>query len=513
MAELLKRDFDIVVLKAQVADAAPGSAASGPQVRFVLQFHEHGSLHDGLHWDFALSDIAPPLLDRRASRGSGPALVLPPALLDGLRDWFGQHSESDRALWVHLVKPYGSLRLVPWERVLGAALERPILMLPDFIFPPPREAIQTLDVVLCGSAPLGYEDHSVREAMRLAADRILEAGTRSVRVHVFADRAMADSLSQLWQADGRLGQQIIVHDHGLAAPYVADDLSSRLLDEAGMLRSPWLLWMRAALAGQGVDVVHFVCHGHMARDRGAMLFAQSPLERSEKYLAGPVGSNELGTFLTQIGAWSTVFSSLPDNHSEPGLRSLADEVAQSRPGPMMMHVLREDPAAQALAAGYAFLYSLERHPPPRSLALFMYCQPYLAADAVEAGGAIASPAYASRGMPVPASGAASRAPLGLPLRAIARNVGQEQAAGRSLEASPLDSIFSGSDRVSSLVASTERFAEQVQLRYQQMARDDLLPHSSATAAEAKATFETLDKLRQAVAELEVHAVVPQGLAS
>ena len=508
MAELLKQEFDIAVLKAQVGDGPAGSSDGGLWVHFTLQYHDQGALHDGEQWDFALAEIAPsPGL--RGSRNLGADMPLPPSLVDGLRYWFLQNAgDGDRPLWVHLVKPYATLRLVPWERVLGAALERPILMLPDFIFPRPREAVQSLDVVLCASAPLGYESHTVYEALRVAADRILESGTRAVRLHVFADRDIAEPLAQRWKDDGRLGQRIIVHDNQQAAPYVAEDISSRLLDEAGTLRSPWLLWMRSALAGQGVDVVHFICHGHLSRERGALLFAQSPLERSETFLAGPVGGNELGTFLTQIGAWSSVFTSLPDDHSEAGLRSLADEIAQSRPGPMMMHVLREDPQAGALAAGYEFLYSVEPHPPPRSTALFMYCQPYLAADKVARPAPGVMVERGARAMPpVEAIAGASR---GVPVRAIARNAVQAQAATRSMKASPLDAIFSGSERVSSLVASTERFAEQVQLRYQQMARDDLVSKGAAGDAEAKATFETLDKLRRAVAIVEAQGIAVPG---
>lgn len=509
MANFLKRTYDIVVLKAEVDDVGPGPADAGAWVHFVLQFHEDGTLHDGPRWDILLRDVAPRLQSGIVSRGAGPAIVLPTALSQGLCEWFGDNDVGAKPLWVHLVKPYGSLRIVPWERLLGAALERPILMLPDFIFPPPREAVRSLDVALCASAPLGYENHSVRQALHQAVDRILEACTRSVRVHVFADRDMVASVSQAWQSDSRLGHSILVHDHALAEPFVALDMSSRLLDEAGTLRSPWLLWMRAALAGQGVDVVHFICHGHLAQGRGAMLFAQSPLDRSDTFLAGPVGTSELTTFLTQVGAWSTVFTSLPDNHSEPGLRSLADEIAQSRPGPMMMHALREDPQAADLAAGYAFLYSLEPRPPPRSLALFIYCQPYLAARKVATG---PSPGVmVERGTrAMPSSMPAGRAALGTPLNAIARNAVQAEAAGRSLEASPLDPVFTANARVSALVASTERFAEQVQLRFQQMARDELMPLGKAAADEAKATFVTLDKLRKAVADLDARRAPSQG---
>ncbi len=507
MADFLKQEFDIAVLKAQVGDAPVGKGDDDPWVRFTLQYHDKGALHDGQQWDFALAEIAP-TPSSRSSRDPESDLPLPPALLDGLGEWFRNNAEPDRPLWVHLVKPYATLRLVPWERALGKALGRPILMLPDFIFPRPREAVKSFDVVLCASAPLGYEDHTVREALRIAVDRILDSGKRDMRLHVFADSQIAASLSQRWQSQGRLGRQILVHDNQQAAPYAQEDISSRLLDEAGTLRSPWLLWMRSALAGQGVDVVHFICHGHLSRERGAMLFAQSPLERADTFLAGPVGGSELGTFLTQIGAWSSVFSSLPDDHSEAGLRSLADEIAQSRPGPMLMHVLREDPQAGALAAGYAFLYSGEAHPPPRSTALFMYCQPYLAADKVARPVSGMMVERGARAAPPAPAGGSDR---GVPVGAIARNSVQAHAATRSLKASPLDAIFSSSERVSSLVASTERYAEQVQLRFQQMARDDLISKGGAGDAEAKATFETLDKLRRAVAEHEtLGAAMPRA---
>jgi hypothetical protein len=236
-----------------------------------------------------------------------------------------------------------------------------------------------------------------------------------------------------------------------------------------------------------------VCHGHLTRERGALLFAQSPLERSERYLAGPVGAAELGTFLTRVGAWSTVFSSLPDNHSAPGLRWLADEIAQSRPGPMMMHNLAVDTDGAALAAGYAFLYGLEPQPAPDSRALFIYCQPYLEADVARFSGG-----FRSRGM-VTKDGTTTNP--------FARNSLQEQAAARALDQSPLDRFFGG-ERVSSLVASTERFAEQGELKFQQLARDDLLPTGGARAAEVHATFDTLAKLRAAVAGIEARAPSP-----
>jgi hypothetical protein len=519
MAEATKRDYDILVLKVQVGVGLGASAGVRESlVRFTLQYHEQARLIDAPRWEFLFSQIAPLALDRSMIRGSGPPIQLPAKMLTELRDWFSINIKRKRPLWVHLVKPYGLLRIVPWERLLGEALDIPILMLPDFIFPPPREAIKALDVVLFSSAPLGYEVRSVFDAIRQAVDRILASGAasrRRVRLHVFADRDIAEPLSHQWQADGRLGSSIVVHDHGRAAPYVNEDLSSRLVEEAGMLRSPWLLWVRDALAGQGVDVIHFICHGYLARERGALLFAQSPLERTDSYLAGPVSAAELGTFLTQVGAWSTVFTSLLDNHSELGLRWLADEIAQSRPGPMMMHSLNEDPGAAALEAGYGFLYNVEPQEPPASTALFIYCQPYLtgAVRIASAGnlvgayeGGIARDTLRS---PAPITQEGSTvSPFPVPLAPIARNPDQARAAALPLESSPLDRYF-GAEHVSALVASTERFAEQVQLHYQQLARDELVPSSGGKAAEVQATFDTLAKLRGAVADLETRSPIPR----
>jgi hypothetical protein len=476
---MLKRQFDLIVLKTELI----GAPASEPNVRFTLQCKVEGTLQDIATWMAHTEALGlGERLDAQGRLGQGPPVELPGDLLQGLSDFMTQETNRDRPLWVHLVRPYGVLRFVPWERLLGEALGLPILMLPDFIFPRPRETASVLEVVLCGSAPLGCEEASVHHRVRQAVDRILEASVRRTRIHVFVDQEFAGSLHDGWKASGHLGSTVFLHDQAIAAKYVAEDLPSRLLDRTGSLRSPWLLWMREALRGRSVDVVHFVCHGHLSRERGALLFAQSPLERTERYLAGPVGSAELQTFLTQVGAWSTVFTSLPDNFSEPGLRALADEIAQSRPGPLMMNVLREDSDAAALPEAYRFLYAFDPVPAPLSKALFIYCQPYRTTDAVRT----------RRGR-----GASNFREFG---GDSARNLQQLVAAEQADDVSPLDTLFDQDENVSPLVAATERFAEQVHLRYQQLARDEILPEARGER-DRKVAEETLEKLRQAVAEM------------
>jgi hypothetical protein len=480
VAEALKRQYDIIVLKTELLD----EPAQGANVRLTLQSKVAGQLQDHDTWLTSTQALGLSLhLDRRSALGAGPPLQLPNNVIYGLIDFMQRETNRDRPLWVHLVKPYGVLRFVPWEALLGDALGIAVLMLPDFIFPPPRETKSVLDIVLCGSAPLGHEHWSVQDAIRRAVDRILNASARRTRIQVFVDSDIAGTLREEWRAAGRLESTVWLHDTAAASRYVLEDPSSRLLDRTGAIRSPWLLWMRNALRQRSVDVLHFVCHGYLSRERGAMLFAQSPLERTDRFLAGPVGSPELQTFLTQVGAWSTVFTSLADNYSEPGLRALADDIAQNRPGPLLMHTMRHDPEAAALSPAYRFLYSVSPVPAPASNALLIYCQPYRAART--------SPAPAVQDSTQPSS---------LSLFDVSRNVEQRAAAAKADAGSPLDRLFDLDDNASCLVASTERFAEQVHLRYQQFARDGILP-SDRSDHDMTIANDTIDALREAVAEV------------
>src|SRR5205809_222794 len=150
MAELLKQKYDLIVLKTELLSSARGA----PNVHFTLQCKIHGQLTNVRRWEAHTRDLG------LASRPNSPNSVskldgiqLPNDLLTELSGWMHQETDGDRPLWVHLCKPYGELRFVPWERLLGAALGVPILMLPDFIFPRPRESSSALEVALCASAP------------------------------------------------------------------------------------------------------------------------------------------------------------------------------------------------------------------------------------------------------------------------------------------------------------------------------------------------------------------------
>ncbi len=480
MAEALKRQYNIVVLR-----VALPNGARDDDVMFTLQAKVDDELRDLSHWRTTLAVLGiGPGSDSRSSQGQVLMPTLPVGLVETVRAFFRADARPDRPLWVHMVLPYGALRFVAWERVLGAAIGVPILMLPDFLFPPPLDTEAELEVVVCGSAPLGHEHWSVLEALRVTIRRISNAVDRPIHINVFADQQIADTLLAEWTGLPGFAEEVTVHDPAEARPFADDDGDQPATAGLSGIRSPWLRWMKETLKGRSIDVAHVVCHGYLSRGRGSLLFAQSPKGRTDRYLAGPVGAGELQNFLTAIGAWATSFVALPDNYSEPGLRAVIDDIAQSRPGPLVMQSITADPQGDALSEAYGFLFGRTRKSPPVSSALLLYCQPYL----VPSADPVADTSRSRRRAAAP--------PADMPN--VLRNDAQRTVASRAEDASSLESVYESSPRVSAVVASTARFAEDVQLKYQQLARDEVAP-AEQCSHDAELAQDTLDRLTRFVA--------------
>lgn len=362
----------------------------------------------------------PDKIDRRQALYEGYSFHIPESLAGPLSGRLAGEP-PDRPLWLRLVKPYGYLGMVPWERLLQPRLDRPLLRLPEQVSNPPRETSTALDVVLCGSGPVSKEFFGIAGHLVGMVDRIQQSVPRRTTIHVFTDLSVAEQLPVAWR--DRTGP-VRLYPPEEAERYVIPDPTSRVTDPGGRLESPWLLWMRDTLGGRSVDVVHFLCHGYLSLQRGALALAQSPLKNEDRSMARFVGAPELATFLTQVGAWSTGLTSPENNYSEMGLRLLADDLAQSRPGPVLHHEVTQDSDLSALAAAYRFLYSRNPEPPPSSPALLIYCQPSRVAA--------------------------------LPRQFATRGIPSKEAA----EPPVLEAIYESEENVPSWVAATERYVEQ-----------------------------------------------------
>lgn len=439
-------------------------------LRIRLEIAEEGEVVcslQGREWRFSTRELGlPEHFDRRFERSGGYSFRFPDWAIDEMRADLAGGAPGE-PLWLHLERPSGYLGAVPWERLLQPALGIPVLRLPVVEAGLPRETPRTLEVLLCASGPVAKESIDVAPTLRMMVDQMRSQAFRRIRIHVFTDQEFQGALPLEWTRGGALaGGEVIVHDPQGAARFAIPEAHERVSEVKDRLESPWLLWMRQALSGRSVDVAHFLCHGYLSFDRGALSLAESPLENQDRRSARFVGVHELNTFLTQVGAWSTAFSSPENNYSEVGLRLLADSVAQTRPGPLLIHDLPRDPGCPALGAAYRFLYAPFPEIPPASSALAIQCQPSRVARVVAAmrGGLESFSAGTEAPLPPPGSPAASA------------------------EADPLAQVFSTTENVPTWVAAATRYVEQQAVRLQE--------NEEAAPTESRRSDQATDTLRQ-----------------
>jgi hypothetical protein len=293
--------------------------------------------------------------------------------------------DPDDVLWIELARPKGCLTTLPWECWLSPMLRRPVLRVPRFPFKPIRPS-GGLHIAYCSSAAVAKGPFDVVGLLLANCETLVRAGL-DVTFHVFLDvheRARLEAAAVERQVSAYLRLHV-------PPPELAE--SPREPSRGGdPLASPWLRWIASALPARGVDVVHFVNHGYLARGRGAIALARHPVDDDDRTIARFVYADELTRLLDVAGASGVVLTSPPGNYSVSGLLALADELIGCRPGPVVFHDAERDTSSDELARALAFLYG--DGPPPVSGALAVCAHP----DRLRAPTAI-EPAGESGGAP------------------------------------------------------------------------------------------------------------------
>lgn len=324
--------------------------------------------------------------DARRFRYGEPDFRLPEDLAVRLKARLDERADPAAALWLELAQPSGTLSLVPWERLLQHTLSVPVFRIPFFAIPAVMNP-GSLDVVFCASSPVAKQPIDIEELL----GRIIEQTIRSLpddsNVHIFTDVRSFPEMSE--RLRGRAVRQsshrIFLYDPRQSASLfrrhrtIDEDPEEEVLDRRGTIQNPWLQWILHAMGQRGVDAVHFLAHGSLAAEQGALALAESPLENRDENWARFIGSAELSAFLTRIGAWSVSFSVAPMNFSVLGLRLLTDQLARQRVGPVMLHDMTNG-NAETLGRALRFLVGggtpddirpTDMHEPPVTL----YCHP------------------------------------------------------------------------------------------------------------------------------------------
>jgi hypothetical protein len=373
MAELLKQQHNLVVLQLSLDRSTPHSAG---ETVITLQ----SASKTLIEIKVSCKELGLPihLREARRYRHSNHRYTIPDIVVQDLQQKLSDILDPGIPLWLQLKEDCGNLALVPWERLLQPKLEIPILRLPYFDLKPFSATESCLDIVLCASSPKSKEPLPVESWLVTFIHSLLEAKLREqVTIHVFTDAHIFHSLQNT------LGNQPATADGGKVQLYnpeeaPIDKITQPLEGSTGdlpSLENPWLLWIVDTLRGRSVDAVHFLCHGYLATDQGALAIQSSPVPNSNEEQTLFVGPQQLTNFALDLGAWSIGFSSPPNNYSGSGTRLLADQLARLRTGPVLLHEIMEDPSSLTLVRTYRFLCNEEQDALPSSPAIALYCHP------------------------------------------------------------------------------------------------------------------------------------------
>jgi hypothetical protein len=285
-------------------------------------------------------------------------LGVPPRVLDAVtraaQDLGPSPMEPETALWLEFPSPRGFLYVAPWERLL-APVGRCMFRLPNHLVRPQSPG-PGLEVAVCASAPLAKAGFQPPPVMVEVATHYLRRTGHEATVHMFTDVTWVEELRRRVSANDGMGGRVIVHDpveseHLPTAPRTAS------VGVAAEVANPWLRWIMQSIGGRHLDVVHFVSHGYLSGDLGAIALARRPTHNDDREIARFIGSIEMTTFMSQVGAWALMLSGPESNFCEAGLRQLADAVALVLPGVATTHDLELDPTGEQLGLALQTMFA------------------------------------------------------------------------------------------------------------------------------------------------------------
>jgi hypothetical protein len=288
---------------------------------------------------------------------------------------------SQRPLWLRLVRPYGLLGAIQWERTLCGKLQRPTLRLPDFP-ERPAERADVLENAVVVDPPPDTDESALKERVRAITNAVLSESTRSLsRVHVFTRRRWypilsvlnADSRVNVYDPDGAATRDAAAAK--LAEDSPEDDLLRSARSERAMhLRSAaWSSWIAGVLNGRGLDALHLVCRAKWTDAGACIVLSDAPKKEEGEITLREIGYEELELLAIRSGAWSVTFVPATLAESHP-MACVADGFAQRRAGAVLFHTLCNRGDYASFVAACKLLFGGAGRT-PRMTEGFLYCHP------------------------------------------------------------------------------------------------------------------------------------------
>jgi hypothetical protein len=358
-SQFVRGDRNLIVLRI-VLDVSENK----PQV--TLDLISYGEIIEVAKrtWRLALSDF-----DQEGASTTGRSTEpnLPLQVKEGLRAGLvAMDPSGDLPVWVNLVSPYGSLGVVPWERLLGTVFGRPVLRLPDFL-ERPKENTNVLEAAIIFDPPEETPAEKAFDQLKLIVDQILTASSRTqTRVHVFTTSVWKPKLSNV-STDNRVRLYPPEEAAGLAQ-------SLGLPAEKTSGRRLWLEWICAAAEKRTIDSMHFVGRAIVAGARRGLLVSSAPVPDSGPGRLSLVDTDDIAMSLMRVGAWAAIFSPPSGGSNEPAMSFVADAFARSWPGVALYHRARPEDRDE-LGRCFKFMFASSAARPPKMANGFTYCQP------------------------------------------------------------------------------------------------------------------------------------------
>lgn len=302
---------------------------------------------------------------------------LPLAISKSLSQTVQSLATEQQTVWLKLSQPSGFLPLLPWERMLRAAVARPMARLT-------RRTTQGMSgitaqdlILICtGTAPTPVVDPVSVVALCRNMLESCPAPKRAV-VHLFADALhrplIAHALSQnnlhpIRQGEPEYGRGIVLYDSPAEEqPGGGDADSSEPEPTQSIWDRPWARWIKASMAGRAADVIHIVCTAHFSHEQAVLHFCPDPgkapvpagrvgkwRSKEEKSRSRYVDA-QLGCDLaTELGAWAIVLSAASED-SLRCQRALMHQLSALLPALVAVHDMASDPQAAACVPLYQML--------------------------------------------------------------------------------------------------------------------------------------------------------------
>jgi hypothetical protein len=293
----------------------------------------------------------------------------------------GESGPTSRPLWLKLARPYGKLGNLAWERVLGDALQRPILRLPDY---PDRPAERSgrLDHMILVDPPSSTRGTTVAARVRVLADALLAGSAApATQVHVFAGVRWYRHLA------GLARDRILVHDP-MRAQEPAVHLEATGSEAWQRMRgAPWSNWVAETMQLHGVDAVHLLCRARREEASCQLLLSSRPWVDDAAAPLAVIEIDELALLLNRAGAWA--LSLLPPvPGGDLALAAVADSIAHRRPGAVLYHPSAATGDEAVLREVARFMFSGGSAPAVSLREGFLYCHPsFVTGEALAGSGA------------------------------------------------------------------------------------------------------------------------------